>query len=442
MADKTRSRGRPSSSALTGPALPAPAPAQAAATPLPEPEGMVPATIQTSDWDAKLALILERVEGLDEMKEALRRLEAVNKDLKEVMVLNQQNHQVEVRAHRITRQELAATRETNRRLEIQINGLYNHQKICNLRVDGLQEENNENLKKFVIDMAATMGQDTLTQNDIVSVYRLGKHKQQTAHTRPRTVLISFTTEKVRNSFFFARTTLKDKQQYKGVYVNDDVTQMTRRQRDDFRVIAAMARRDGIDVRVHTDGILLNGVKHLLTSPHTLPEEYSVSRARTVEIEGELYFSSEASFLSNFYPSAIVEGQLAHLSAEHMYQYLKCEHAQAPGKMAQILSAPSPLEAKHIADSVGTSPEWRKDRDAIMERVVAAKFDQNADLARMLVETGDMVLNEATNNDHFGIGVTVMAREIRDKSYRGSNKLGLILMNKRASLKMGGNAQAN
>ena len=71
---------------------------------------------------------------------------------------------------------------------------------------------------------------------------------------------------------------------------------------------------------------------------------------------------------------------------------------------------------------------------IMERVVAAKFDQNSHLADLLLNTGDMTLNEATTNDHFGIGVTVMAREIRDKAYRGSNKLGLILMNKRASIR--------
>ena len=186
--------------------------------------------------------------------------------------------------------------------------------------------------------------------------------------------------------------------------------------------------------MHTDGVVLGGKKYLLTEPHTLPDRYSINKAKTFEYGGEIYFASEASFLSNFAPSPIVEGDIIYSSAEHMYQAYKCRQAQAFDKMKAVIAAPTPLEAKRIADSIQETPEWRKDRDTIMKKVVSDKFDQNPELRDLLLETGDKPLNEATHNDHFGIGVALMAREIRDKSYRGANVLGVLLVNKRTSIR--------
>ena len=154
----------------------------------------------------------------------------------------------------------------------------------------------------------------------------------------------------------------------------------------------------------------------------------------MEIGGEIYFSSEASFLSNFAPSPIIEGDIIYQKAEHMYQAYKCRQARAFDKLKLVIAAPTPLDAKKLADTIGDTPEWRKDRDIVMEKVVSEKFDQNPNLSDLLIKTGNKKLNEATHNDHFGIGVTVNAREIKDKSYRGTNKLGIILANKRASIK--------
>ena len=78
----------------------------------------------------------------------------------------------------------------------------------------------------------------------------------------------------------------------------------------------------------------------------------------------------------------------------------------------------------------------------MIKVVSYKFDQNPRLADKLVKTGNMGLNEATHNSFFGIGVPLHAREIKEKSYRGDNKLGLILSEKRASIILQRNAERN
>lgn len=338
----------------------------------------------------------------------------------------------------VAEHQLCRANERNRRLESQLNTMENRLRVCNVRIEGKAEEDQENLVRFVVDLAKDIGVN-LAPNDLASATRLGKrtaHNQAgvgSRHGRPRTIMVTFYHMAPRNRFYFARSSLRNIDRCRGIYINDDVTQQTRRQREDYRSVAALAREDGAEIRVHDDGLLINGHKHLLSEPHSLPAKYSVGKARTIELNDEIYFSSEHSFLSNFFPALIVEEGVVYSSAEHMYQSHKCRHAGEMELMNMVLAAPTALDAKRLADSVQETPEWRKKRDEVMTKVVCMKFDQNADLAKQLVDTGDKPLNEATRNEHFGIGVTLHSREIKDKSYRGTNKLGQILVAKRTEL---------
>ena len=172
---------------------------------------------------------------------------------------------------------------------------------------------------------------------------------------------------------------------------------------------------------------------MLGEAHTLPEKYSLEKARTVECGGEMYFASQHSFLSNFAYSPIVIKDVLYPTAEHRYQAKKCEQMEDYDRLKRVLSATTPLEAKRVADEIKETPEWRGYRDEIMEGVINEKFAQNEDLAIKLVETGVIQLNEATHNEHFGIGAPINSRLIKDKAYRGANKLGQILMKKRDEL---------
>lgn len=437
MADNTRNKGRAASLAGAHPApLPAPPLSQTASTDTDAPASLPPTTTPLTG----IELILKRIDAMEAgMADSFSRMEkksaATYNDLTQAIERSNKRHLADRREILIVRQELVLAKELNHRMEVQLNQLINRQNICNIRIDGIKEDVSESLKKYVVEMAHCMGVVNMTQQDVITAYRVGKPAQNNARARSRTVLITFVNERARNAFFFARSSLKNQEKFKGVFVNDDVSPATRKQRDDYRAVAALARQDGVDVRVHTDGILLAGKKYLLTEPQTLPEKYTVNKAKTYEHGGEIYFASASSFLSNFSPSPIVEGDITYMTAEHMYQAGKCRHAQANDKLKLVLAAPSPLEAKRIADAVVETPEWRQVRDALMEGVISAKFDQNPDLAHELLGTGDKPLNEATHNDHFGIGVPLMAREIKDKSYRGTNKLGQILVNKRASLRV-------
>lgn len=435
---------------MAGPSAsqPAPAPTQPVLAPSQPASLSQPPVAPSNTIEERLSLILARLGTLEtEMTGSFANLDVTNAasrqdhaadmlKLTEALESSRERHKSDCRELQVTKQELVVVKEQCRRLEVQVNHMVNRQNICNLRLDGMKEDSTENLKSYIIDLAHAMGVKNMAPHDIVSTYRIGKvaSQQQGARARARTVVVTFVNERARNAFFFARSTLKGQDRYRGVFINDDATPVTRKQRDDYRAVAALARQDGVDVRVHTDGLLLAGKKYLLTEPKSLPDQYSVEKAKTYEHGGEIYFASESSFLSNFSPSPIVEGDDTFITAEHMYQTLKCRHAQAHDRASAVIAAPTPLEAKKLADSLGDTPEWRQVRDGIMQHIISEKFKQNPKLARKLLATGDLPLNEATHNNHFGIGVTLLAREIRDKSYRGINKLGQILVAERATIK--------
>lgn len=342
-------------------------------------------------------------------------------------------NELERRLHLITRSELACARQKCRSMEVMINTLENKLRLENIRIDGKMEEDGEDLRRFIFDLAAGIGVKNMVAGDIINTHRIGA-KQQSRRNRPRTIMVTFASTAIRNQFYYARTNLKKHDRLKRIYLNDDVTPLTKRQREEFRSVAELARKQGAEVRIHSDGMIIDGKKYYHGEPQSLPEKYSLTNARTVEEGGELYFASEHSFLSNFSPSPIVIGTTVYATAEHMFQAYKCKHAVELELMRRVTEAPTPLDAKKLAGAIHETPEWRQARDGIMKKVIDDKFKQNPDLVEKLLATGDKCLNEATHNDYFGIGVPLHAHQIKDKGYAGANKLGLMLMAKRDSIR--------
>lgn len=363
-----------------------------------------------------------------------------HKDLTDIKSILESNHEERLHDRRrlmIAELNLRTVTALNAKLTEKVNEFENHSKICNIRIDGKSESEGEDLNKFVNDLAMFLNPNSQRGPIMTAIYRIGKLTQNNNNNhggrrpyRPRTIMATFTTATDRNAFYFARMKLKGSPMYKGIYLNDDVSVETRKAREDFRSVAALARSEGANVRVHSDGILIDGVKYKTSEPQSLPARFALSRAKTIKSGDEIYFHSEHSFLSNFYKVPIVVNNEIYQTAEHKYQADKCEAAGDNDNRDRVLMALTPLDAKRIGDTITESTEWKRDKEAVMTGIINLKFDQNPDIAKLLIETGDLQLNEATSNTFFGIGAMLHSREIPDKSYRGQNKLGMILMAKR------------
>jgi N-glycosidase YbiA len=113
------------------------------------------------------------------------------------------------------------------------------------------------------------------------------------------------------------------------------------------------------------------------------------------------------------------------TSEHYFQAMKFfphwDHIKALREM------PSPMQVAKAGRSRARPlrPDWETVKDDLMRIAVLAKFEQNPEIAKILLETGDEELIENTTKDHYwGIGSTGT----------GLNMLGRILMETREKLR--------
>lgn len=127
--------------------------------------------------------------------------------------------------------------------------------------------------------------------------------------------------------------------------------------------------------------------------------------------------------SNFAPYPINIEKKVWPTSEHYFQAKKFEEKTYQEK---IRKADGPMEAAQLGRSrkVKIKKKWDYQRDNVMYEAVYAKFTQHLDLQKLLLETGDAILVEHTENDRYwGDG--------GDGS--GQNKLGKTLMKIRERL---------
>lgn len=111
------------------------------------------------------------------------------------------------------------------------------------------------------------------------------------------------------------------------------------------------------------------------------------------------------------------------TVEHGYQASKCvKHSDAE----KILDCEFPWQTKRLGRKITIINDWDEIKVNLMHKMVRAKFAQNSDILKILIDTGNEELVEyAPWGDTFW-GV--------DKNYVGKNMLGRILMLVREELK--------
>lgn len=133
------------------------------------------------------------------------------------------------------------------------------------------------------------------------------------------------------------------------------------------------------------------------------------------------FFGEFRYLSNFHVCDFVWDGMIWTSSEHAYQASKLNDFS---KMKRFAKLSTPKDAKIAGGLISLPDNWNDVKRQLMHSVVLAKFEQNPDIAKLLVGTGNAYLEE-TNTWHdttWGVCNGV-----------GSNWLGEILMDVRSKL---------
>ena len=141
------------------------------------------------------------------------------------------------------------------------------------------------------------------------------------------------------------------------------------------------------------------------------------------------------FLSNWYEAEFDSVDLHFTSSEQYMMYEKVCLAKEYDLADKIMHTKDPAKAKEYAgskyfktyDSISTV--WEKNSRNIVKRGVRAKFSQNPDLLRELLNTGSALLAECAGKDTtWGIGINLHDGSWHNvQNWRGKNQLGVLLM---------------
>jgi ribA/ribD-fused uncharacterized protein len=149
-----------------------------------------------------------------------------------------------------------------------------------------------------------------------------------------------------------------------------------------------------------------------------------------------FFRPECPF-SQWYPARFTVGGHTFSCAEQAMMHGKALLFDDPVIAERILATDVPREHKALGRTVAGFDEavWRQHREDIVYRASRAKFTQDAELLRLLLDTGRTELVEASPFDRiWGVGLAATNPLIDDPSnWRGKNLLGRILTRLRDEL---------
>lgn len=162
------------------------------------------------------------------------------------------------------------------------------------------------------------------------------------------------------------------------------------------------------------------------------------KIKSPEIIGFFHENEEYGCFSNWYPAEFKYAGHTYANSEQFMMYHKVMMFHKHELADQIMETDDPAKCKKIAAQ--HFPEfdaalWEKTCQTIVKRGVKAKFQQNPDIRKILLGTGNALLAECSPNDtKWGIGVDINNPDhLITEKWRGKNYLGRILMEVREEL---------
>lgn len=144
------------------------------------------------------------------------------------------------------------------------------------------------------------------------------------------------------------------------------------------------------------------------------------------------------FLSNWYKSEFTVDGVKFINSEQWMMYQKAKTFGDDEIAQKILASTSPSEIKGLGRKVRNYNDtiWNGVRQIVVYEGLKAKFEQNPDLAKQLLATGDDILVECNPTDNiWAIHMAEDDSRVQDISkWQGQNLLGFTLMLVRAYLK--------
>ena len=195
---------------------------------------------------------------------------------------------------------------------------------------------------------------------------------------------------------------------KGVFTDRQYCEETENNRRILRPVIRKARRSTYKgrCRMEKDQVVIDGRWYGLNNLHQLPLDLSTFKCTSEESEDCVGFFGELNELSNFHPCKFKINGTTFSSSEQWIQHCKAKYFKDNITMAQILASENALESQVLArDIVGYDErKWKEVAYNECYSGIFEKFNQNENLRRLLVNTGNKTLVESSYDRIWGTGI--------------------------------------
>lgn len=195
-------------------------------------------------------------------------------------------------------------------------------------------------------------QETLTYEDIDVAYQVG-HKG--SGTRP--ILIKFAREHIRNEVNRKRILLKDSDETKTTFLNEDLPSKINQQRAELRCIVDHARSKNVNAKSMGNRISVNNKIYSYADIDRLPQGLRLSDVKAIDTPKGIAFQSQYTFLSNLFPAAIKYNGIQFPTSEHAYQYTRALFLGKQDCAYKIRTSKSGMDAKRESSHLPNSKDW-------------------------------------------------------------------------------------
>ena len=175
----------------------------------------------------------------------------------------------------------------------------------------------------------------------------------------------------------------------------------------------------LSVLTHSDNV----------NPTKVRDATQVEKAFTRELNGHIYFNSEHSPLSSFYPAEINYGNEKYCHNEQAYQHQRAVTVGNVDIAKQIKVETDPRKCKSLGHQLPNSQTWDNKKEEVMKDLIQIKA-QIPEIKDKLSKTGELSLVECTADSYWACGASFRSQKVQTGKTTGQNKLGHIWMETR------------
>lgn len=144
------------------------------------------------------------------------------------------------------------------------------------------------------------------------------------------------------------------------------------------------------------------------------------------------------WLSNWFSSPFVLDKIKYSCVEQYMMAKKAQLFRDQESWRKIMKTENPAKIKALGRKIKKFDEktWEKQRLRIVQDGSFAKYSQNYSLWKLLDDTGDRIIVEASPYDKiWGIGLALQDPKAQDPTkWKGSNLLGICIMHARSRIR--------